>query len=161
MLPGNLHNGVGMGAKGAALLLCLVGLCAPSLADCKKAGRDQVPQGANEIVILRDQNVGRLQGVVSIGFEGQPGRGVVVEVYRYNGEPGGVKTAEFLQTAKPSVACLTNARGAFEFPRLKPGQYLLIAGTVKPAGINEARMIVRITRGRGTQKIRFTLTLGT
>jgi hypothetical protein len=148
-----------MRSEGIILLLCRMGLRTTSAADCRKARPDQTPHGANEIVVQTEQTVGRLRGVVSIG-DGGPASGVAVEIYRYEGRDE-FETTRFLESAKRSAACLTSENGAFAFTRLKPGRYLLRAGTVAPVGINELHAIFRVTGSGKTHNVEIRLTLGT
>lgn len=141
------------------LLLGVMVLPARSVADCKKALSDQTPHGANEIIVLKERTVGTLRGIVVIGSDGAPGIDVVVEIYRYEG--GVFETVEFLKGAKRSAACLTSEKGAFAFTRLKPGRYLLRAGTATSAGINEVHAIFRVTGSRSSPRIQIRLPLGT
>jgi hypothetical protein len=141
------------------LLLFMVVLPTTSNADCKKARADQTPHGANELIILKERTVGILQGVVFIGYGGGPASDVVVEVYRYEGRAD--DTAEFLKGAKRSAACLTNENGAFAFARLKAGRYLLRAGTVRSAGINEVHAIFKVTGSGKIPRVQIRLPLGT
>jgi len=149
-----------MRSEGIILLLCLVALRTTPAADCRKARPDQTPHGANEIVVHTEQTVGRLWGIVFIG-DGGPASGVVVEIYRYEGKDDGFATTRFLKSAKRSAACLTSENGVFAFTRLNPGRYLLRAGTVAPAGINELHAIFRVTGSGKSPNVEIRLTLGT
>jgi len=142
------------------LLLCVVGLCTASNASCKKARPEQTPNGANELIVLEERTVGVLRGIVSIGAGG-PASDVVVEIYRYNGGTDGLKMQEFIKSAKRSIACLTSKNGRFAFPQLKPGRYLLRAGTVTSMGINEVYAIFKVTQAGTTHDIEINLPLGT
>lgn len=163
MRPGSaaIRNQADLGRVGLILLLCIVGLRTTSLADCKKARFDQIPHGANEIVVLSEQTVGLLRGTVFIGYDGEPASGVVVEIYRYEGSADGFGTTKFLQGAKRSTACVTSENGGFAFPNLKPGRYLLRAGTVESKGINELHAIFRVTKSGTTHNVKIRLSLGT
>lgn len=140
------------------IVLCLICLLTAPARPCKKARAEEVPHGANEIVVFTEQTVPRLEGIVVLP-NAEPVRDAVVEVYRYDGTADGTKT--FLSHAKRIAACLTSENGRFAFKRLRPGRYLLRAGTVESAGINELQAIFRVT-GRGTtHKIEMRLSMGT
>jgi hypothetical protein len=147
-----------MRSKVFIMLLCTVIFRTTSAADCKKARPDQTPHGANEIVVHAEQTVARLRGVVFIG-DGGHASGVVVEIYSYEGTAN--ETTKFLKRAKRTAACVTGENGSFAFTRLKPGRYLLRAGTVAPSGINELHAIFRVTGSGKTDNIEIRLTLGT
>jgi hypothetical protein len=151
---------VSMRSEVIILLLCLVGLRTASAADCRKARPDQTPHGANGIIIHAEQTVGHLQGVVFIG-NGGPASGVVVEIYRYESNDNGFQTTRFLKSARRSAACLTTENGVFAFTPLKPGRYLLRAGTVAAAGINELHAIFRVMGNGKAHNVEIRLTLGT
>jgi protocatechuate 3,4-dioxygenase beta subunit len=139
------------------LLLCVIGL-APSAAACRKARPGETPHGANETIVYSEQTVGRLRGTVSIR-DGDPVNDVVVEVYRYDGTEA--ETTKFLNRAKRTSACVTAEDGLFSFKRLKPGRYLLRAGTVAPAGMNEVHLIFRVTGVGKSRNVEIRLTVGT
>ena len=139
------------------LLLFLMGLRTMSDASCTKARPDQTPHGANELVILEEQTVSALRGVVSFGHSGIPAAGVVVELYQYEG--GAHDLPESLQGAKRSEACITTGKGHFSFP-VNPGRYILRAGTVRSMGMNEVYAIFKVTQTRKTRDIEIHLPPG-
>ena len=125
-----------------------------------KARRDQIPHGANELVVWEEQTVGRLRGTVRLA-NGEPAGDVVVEIYRYEGAADGFETTRVLKNTQRLVACLTRKEGLFAFKGLKAGRYLLRAGTVAPAGINELHAIFRVTGNGKAQNVEIRLSMGT
>ena len=145
-------------SQGLVLVLCLLNLGTPSLARCRQARPDETPHGANELVVHDEQTVSRLRGTVFIG-DGGPSKGVVIEIYRYEGTA--YETTKFLKNAHRIAACLTGEDGVFAFEGLRPGLYLLRAGTVVSMGINEVQAIFRVTGNGKTRNIKIQLSLGT
>lgn len=148
------------GQSGLLLLVCLMGLQATPLEACKKARSDQVPHGANEMVLLDEQNVAHLRGTVLLHND-EPVNRAVVEVYRYEGSVDAYEITRFLKQTKRIAACLTGENGAFAFARLRPGRYLLRAGTVDANGINETHAIFKVTNRGKTEDLKIRLSLGT
>jgi len=133
---------------------------AAPLAACKKAHHDQVPHGANQIVVLDEQVVSRVRGRVVLHND-EPVKNAVVEIYRYEGSADGLEITKFLKDTKRMAACVTEETGAFAFDRLRPGRYLLRAGTVESEGINELHAIFKVTGHGKTENLKIPLSLGT
>jgi hypothetical protein len=140
---------------------CLSFLALPitSRAECRKAQDNEVPNGANELIALREQKIRGLFGTIFLPND-EPAEDVVIEVYSLHGyEDYSVTTR-----TKRLAACVTGGDGRFSFPELKPGRYLLRAGVRSPHGINITYVIIVLKsngsgdKGRG---IRIPLTLGT
>jgi len=143
-----------------ACFFILVSLPMPCLAGCKGAGKSDVPNGANELVEIAEQEVGAIRGIVLAPGSKEPFADVVVEVYRFTGQD----TYQNLQetVAKKRLAgCITRKGGKFSFPDLEPGGYLLRLGTPYPHGINEAYAIVTLGPWVRSKRIEIQLTLGT
>ena len=132
-------------------------LCGNSLARCRDAEPGQIPHGANEVVVLREQTVARLDGTV-FHANGELAGDVVVEIYPY--EASAEETARFVKDATRIAACVTSADGGFTFD-LTPGRYLLRAGTVQSAGINEIHAIFQVTGSGKRRKVKIRLSMGT
>lgn len=135
-----------------------MGLRTTSDASCTNARSDQTPHGANELVILEEQTVSALRGVVSWGYPGSPAADVVVELNQYEG--GAHDLPESLQGAKRSAACITARKGRFSFP-VKSGRYILRAGTVRSMGMNEVYAIFKVTQIGKARDIEIRLPPGT
>ncbi len=129
------------------------------MARCKDAHAGQIPHGANELIVLSEQTVARLNGTV-LYANGDTAGDVVIEIYSYAGSVE--ETAKFVKDAMPVATCITSADGDFAFD-LMPGRYLLRAGTVESAGIKELQAIFRVKgRGRGRRhKVEIRLQVGT
>src|SRR5258708_19151399 len=144
-----------MRSKCVILLLCLICLRTTSVAGCKKARPDQIPHGARLLIVQEEQTVGHLQGtVVLVNYKpvAGPVSGAVVEIYLYGGRADEI--TQFLGDTKRNTACLTDKNGTFAFRGLKPGRYLLRAGTAESAGINELHAIFRVTGKGKTHAVR-------
>src|SRR5436190_24116492 len=116
-----------------SLMLCIIGFVQVLEAQCKKPKDNEVPHGANENILLADQVVERIHGRVFFPNL-EPMEDIILEVYRYNGESSYQEISQVMQEQKRIAACLTGADGKFSFARLKPGKYLLRAGTRHPKG---------------------------
>jgi hypothetical protein len=140
---------------------CLTFLVLPiaSRAECRKAHDDEVPQGANELIELREQKIRGLFGTTFLPND-EPAEDVVIEVYSLQGHEDYSVTTQ----KKRLTACVTGADGKFSFAEFKAGRYLLRAGVRKPHGINITYVIINLksngsgNKGRG---IRIPMTLGT
>jgi hypothetical protein len=130
------------------------------LAGCKGAGKNDVPNGANELVEIPEQEVGAMRGIVFVPGSRDPFADVVVEVYRFAGEDT-YKTLQKIVSKKRLTACMTRGDGKFSFPDLEPGRYLLRLGTHYPHAINEAYVIVTLSPWVRSKRIEIQLTLGT
>jgi hypothetical protein len=139
------------------ICFCLT-LSVASNAECQKAGKEDVPHGANMTVELAEQKVSRLFGTVLFPNRESAGD-IVIELYRRAGKQS------VQETMKQSrlTACITENDGKFSFPELQPGRYLLRVGIRRPAGINELYVPV-ILKSDGpyrTGGLTLTLLLGT
>jgi hypothetical protein len=138
---------------------CWIAVSILSQAQCKPAQTEDVTHGANMLIELKEQKLNHVFGTVSF-LGGDWANDIVVEVYRREG-------TESLQEArqKPRLAaCVTSNDGQFSFAGLKPGRYLVLAGTRKEAGVNEIYVPIILKRswlGSRGSGIRFVLTLGT
>src|SRR5215469_1146058 len=123
----------------------LVGLAGSShLAEarCRTAGPDEAPYGANEFILLPEQDVRQVRGVAYLGLSADFAKDVVVEVYNYEGNDyegnDGYKNYKAVSEVLKSrriVACVTDSDGKFSFSGLRAGRYLLHLGTRDPAGL--------------------------
>jgi hypothetical protein len=143
------------------VLFCVIVFSHLAQAQCKKAKADDVPHGANEFILLNGGTLGRIHGTVflpnSIRAED-----VVVEVYTYSGRNEYATVKKVLSEQKRVAACITGSDGRFSFPRLKPGRYLLRAGTRKNDQYNQIHAILVLTLNRGAGRgVKIVLSPGT
>lgn len=138
----------------------LLGLGISQLAEarCTSAKPEEVPHGANEFILLAEQQVRHIRGVVSFG--GEFAQGVVVEVYRHGGKDNYEAVSETLKS-KRIVACVTGSDGKFSFSGLKPGRYLLHLGMRDVPGINELNAILHVTPSGSRKRLEVELRPGT
>jgi hypothetical protein len=135
-------------------------------AQCKQAGDNDSPHGANEFVLLKEKRVGRIHGRVFFpNYMVKSGRvraeDIVVELYNYSGGDSYEDVNRALREQKRMAACLTGHDGRFSFVGLKQGRYLLRAGTRAHDQYNEVHAIL-ILDPRGTDKgMEIVLTAGT
>jgi hypothetical protein len=135
-------------------------------AQCKRAGDNDSPHGANEFVLLDVKSVGRIHGRVFFpNYMHKSGReragDIVVELYSYSGGDSYEDVNRAMREHKRVAACLTGRDGRFSFAGLKPGRYLLRAGTRARDQFNEVHVILTLDP-RGTDKgVGILLTLGT
>ena len=138
---------------------CWIALSILSHAQCKPAQPDDLPHGANTLIELKEQQLSQIFGTVRFPH-GELADDIVVEVYRHEG-------AESLQEARQQArlaACVTSDDGRFSFAGLKPGRYLVVAGTRRTAGVNEIYVPIILKRswlGKKGSGIIFVLALGT
>ena len=138
---------------------CWIAVSILSHAQCKPAQSKDVPHGANTLIELKEQRLSQIFGTARFP-QGKLADDIVVEVYRREG-------TESLQEARQKArlaACVTSDDGRFSFAGLKPGRYLVLAGTRKNGGMNETYVPIILKRGwlgRKGSGIRFVLALGT
>ena len=130
-------------------------------ARCRSARPEEVPHGANEIIVLTEQEVKQIRGVVSIGWDDQFAQDVVVEVYNYPGRDDSYEAVKQALQTKRIAACVTGEDGKFTFSGVKPGKYLLLLGTHDVAGINEVNAILHVTPDGSREKLKIVLKPGT
>ena len=143
----------------AALCLGFLGLFIAADAECKKAQKDDLPHGANLLIEYSEKKTDRLFGTVYYPNE-TLAADTVVEVYRLLSKQDPVNIGQQNRIA----ACVTGKDGQFSFDELPPGQYLLLVGTRKEAGINEIRVPVVLkpaTRKHKSRAIMISLVNGT
>jgi len=134
-------------------------LSVSSNAECQKAGKDDVPHGANQTVELAEQKISRLFGTVLFP-DRAPAEDIVIELYRRVGKQSFQETMKQVRL----TACITENDSKFSFPQLQPGRYLLRVGTRKPAGVNELYVPVILesnARRRADGGLTLILQLGT
>ena len=125
---------------------------------CRKARPEEVPHGANQFILLAEQEVRQIRGVVSLGDEFE--KNVVVEVYRHEGTDSYEAASKTLKSER-LAACVTGSDGRFSFSGLKPGKYLLHLGMISKGGINEVNAVLDVTPRGSRKALRIELTLGT
>lgn len=144
------------------IVFCLISLVQMSTAECRKATHEQTPIGANMFELQDTQTVSNVFGRVLLP-DGSAGEDVVVEIFRYAGGEN-YQDIEKALKRKRIKACVTEEDGRFSFSGLKPGRYLLRAGTLPVRGLNEVHVIIVLTRnskeGLG-KELELKLTLGT
>ena len=145
----------------STVFLCIVTAMQLS-AQCRRATHEQTPSGANLFELEDTQTVSKILGRVLLP-DGSAGEDVVVEIFRYAGGENYQDIEKALQR-KRIKACVTGEDGRFSFSGLKPGRYLLRAGTLPPIGLNEIHVIVVLKHdsrdGQG-KELELKLTLGT
>jgi hypothetical protein len=144
------------------ILVCIAGFIQVSAAQCRKARGDEVPHGANMFVQMSNRTVPNIRGKISFP-DGDPLKDVVVEIFRYAGGEGYADIQKAL-LQKRIAACVTLDDGTFSFRGLRPGMYLLRAGTSYAQGMNESHIIVLLKPGVRKDKgagLEMTLSLGT
>jgi hypothetical protein len=154
-------------AKLFGVLICLTGLLQLAEAQCKKPKDEDRPHGANKPVLVDGRKVGRIYGRLlfpdDTSKEGWVrAKDVVVEVYSYSGDGSREDMSKVVREQKRVAACLTGGDGKFSFPDLKPGMYLLRAGTRAPSRYDEIQVILLLDPGmRGTPELTVLLPAGT
>jgi hypothetical protein len=147
-----------------SVLACLLSWSMPMEAQCKRPKDDDRPHGANEFILFDKGTVGRIRGEVYFSGVsiGQQAKDIVVELYKYSGGDDYKDVYKTLSEQKRMVACLTGVDGKFSFPEIKPGKYLLRAGTRDRNQYNEAHVMLILKPSRRVNKeLKVILTLGT
>ena len=154
-------------AKLFGVLICLAGLLQLAGAQCKKPKDEDRPHGANEPVLVAGRKVGRIYGRALFPDDASKegwvrARDVVVEIYNYGGDGTREDVSKVVREQKRVAACLTGGDGKFSFPDLKPGMYLLRAGTRAPGRYNEIQIILLLDpQLRGTPELTILMPTGT
>ena len=134
------------------LLLTLAGLFAlvqPLQAQCRKVSDQEFAHGANEFVQLQDRTMKRIRGQVflpnlALKDGKEQAKDVIVELYDYPVTSTGIEIHQ-VPNAKPRLtACLTGNNGKFSFKGLKPGRYLLRAGTRERNQFNHIHIVITL-----------------
>lgn len=127
-----------------------------SHAQCKLAQPEDAPHGANELIELKEQKLNQIFGTVRFP-RGELADNIVVEVYSRAG-------TQSLQEARHQArlaACVTSDDGRFSFAGLKPGRYLVVAGTRRTAGVNEIYVPIILKRSwLGKKRLRHKIRSG-
>jgi len=134
-------------AKLFGVLILTIGFLQLAGAQCKKPSDKDTPHGANEFILIDEGVVGRVHGTVEA--HGDYAKDIVVELYSYSGSDSYQDVSKVLRLQKRVAACLTGDDGRFSFARLKPGRYLLRAGTREQDQYNEIYAILRLDPRRG------------
>ena len=82
----------------------------------------------------------------------EPGNDIVVEIYIYSGDYSDQNVNKILGVKNRVAACVTGVDGRFSFLRLKPGRYLLRAGTRERNQFNVLHVILKLDPKRGDNK---------
>jgi hypothetical protein len=149
------------------ILICIISLAQVSEAQCRKPKNDEHPHGANEFIILGEKVVGRVSGTVffpnyMIAAGRERAKDIIVELYGYHGDDSYDSVSKLLHRQKRSAACLTGADGRFAFALLRPGRYLLRAGTRNLDQFNEVHVILVVTTNqRARKRLEIVLPAGT
>jgi len=140
-----------MWSRPATICSVLLSIASMQLsAQCRKATREETPVGANLFELMETQTVPNIHGKVFLP-DGSAGEDVVVEVFRYKGGDNYEDIKKAL-TQKRTKACVTGENGKFSLTGLRPGKYLLRAGTLPVRGLNEAHIILVLRPGTQEEK---------
>ena len=124
-----------------------------------RRSQGDVPHGANELIELKEEKLSQIFGTIRFP-QGELADDIVVEVYRR----ARTQSLRSQATGQARAACVTSDDGRFSFDGLKPGRYLVLAGTRKNAGVNEIYVPIILKKnwlGRKGSGIRFVLAVGT
>lgn len=146
-----------------AIAVCLIGLIQASAAQCREAKENEVPHGANELIQLKSRTVPRIYGTI-FWPTGEAAKKTVVEIFHFEGSDDDYRDLNTAIEQPRTMACVTGEDGKFSFPGLKPGKYLLRAGTSDEAGVNETYIVLvvkRHARKAGKDGLEIILHLGT
>ncbi len=147
-------------------LLFVLAFGLPSNCSCAKALDSDRPNGANELIEIRGPVAKNLVGTVMYP-NGELAKEIVVELYDLSQDRSDIPTNEIVGSRSRKSACVTGTDGAFCFPNMPSGKYLLRLGTRQPNGINELYVRVTVDRSwfrglfRRRHPLRLTLSLGT
>lgn len=128
-----------------AIAVCLIGLIQASAAQCREAKESEIPHGANELIQLKSRTVPRVYGTV-LWPTGEAAKKIVVEIFHFDGSEDDYRDLNTAIEQPRTTACVTGDDGRFSFPGLKPGKYLLRAGTSDEAGVNETYIVLVVER---------------
>lgn len=135
---------------------------------CQKALENDRPHGANEDIEYLRKTLTRIRGRVVYYNNDKPADDIVVEVYKVANEDKSLRPHKIALRGGRFAACVTGSDGAFSFPDLPSGSYVLRAGTRSGnAGMNEVYMKVIVDRHwwsswlRSSKAIELGLTPGT
>ena len=143
-------------AKLFGAVICVIACLQLAVAQCRKPKDWETPHGANEFHLEDAGAIKRVQGMVSF-----PKTDMIIEIYIYSGSQS-YEDVNRVLGEKRSAACVTSDGGRFSFPNLKPGRYLLRAGTRERDQFNESHIILNLDPKRGNnKKLVIALTLGT
>jgi hypothetical protein len=139
------------------VLICIITFSQVVEAQCRKPKADDSPHGANEFILFNARTVGRVHGRVFFpNYMIKAGRvrakNIVVELYSYRGSNSYQDVSQVLSERKRVAACLTGGDGKFSFTGLKPGKYLIRAGTRERDQFNEVYAILILDPKRGIRK---------
>lgn len=146
-----------------AIAVFLVGLVQASAAQCRTAKENEAPHGANELIQLKSWTLPRVYGTV-LWPTGEAAKKIVVEIFHFKGSDDDYRDLNTAIEQPRTMACVTGDDGKFSFPGLKPGKYLLRAGTSDEAGVNETYIVLvvkRHARNPGKDGLEIRLHLGT
>ena len=156
------------------LLFCLLGCvqlaCSPykpaksaekTLAEykCKQAGDEDRPRGGN-FVLAGEGKFKAIYGIVLSKDESgtfEPIGDVVVELYSYSGGANQEDVSKAVREQKRVAACLTGGDGEYSFSGLKPGRYLLRAGSRMSDKYDEVHAIMTLDPSRPLSRLKILL----
>ena len=129
---------------------------APAEYECKQAGDEDRPRGGNFILA----GEGKFNAVCGVALSRKEGAGtfkpigdVVVELYSYSGGANQEEVSKALREQKRVAACLTGGEGEYSFPGLKPGRYLLRAGSRVSEKYDEVHYVLTLDPGGPLSKL--------
>jgi hypothetical protein len=114
---------------------------------CKQAGDEDRPRGGN-FVFSGEGKFKAIYGVVLSRKETagtfEPLGDAVVELYSYSGGANREDVSKAVREQKRVAACLTGGNGEYSFPEIKPGRYLLRAGSRMSDKYDEVHAILTL-----------------
>jgi hypothetical protein len=144
-------------AKLFGAAICVMGCMQLAVAQCKKAKDEDIPHGANETILVDEGVIRQVHGMVffpnnALESRREPQNDIVVEIYIYSGDYSDQNINKILGVKNRVAACVTGVDGRISFLRLKPGRYLLRAGTRERNQFNILHVILKLDPKRGDNK---------
>jgi hypothetical protein len=126
---------------------------------CKQAGDEDRPRGG-KFVFGGEGKFKTIYGTVLSKDESgkfEPLGDVVVELYSYSGGANQEDVSKAVREQKRVAACLTGGDGKYSFPELKPGRYLLRAGSRISDTYDEVHAILTLDPSRPPSELKILL----
>jgi hypothetical protein len=132
----------------------------PDKYKCKQAGDEDRPRGGN-FVLAGEGRFKAIYGTV-LSRKGRDGKfkplgDVVVELYSYSGGANQEEVGKAVREQKRVAACMTGGDGEFSLPGLKPGRYLLRAGSRVSDEYDDVYAILTIDPSRPLSELKILL----
>ncbi len=130
------------------ILICLSVTAQNPRCGCGSVPIDANPSMGNKLIVESGKNLRKIQGRIVfpnyITNVEEPGREIIVQVYRYTEADKNIEIYNVPNGRDSVASCLTGDDGRFCFDHLSSGKYVLRVGTLRSEGWNGRYILVNL-----------------